>query len=73
MSETIGSQRLLQATVRHSAEFIDPLIRHELGLPDYAEVSWRSPIAKDNFKEYRDGEALRKLDVQFRDRLRERE
>ena len=61
MTETVGSQRLLQTAVRSSETTINPAVRLALGVPTGSNVRWLSPVAGDSYREYRDGQVLEKL------------
>jgi len=59
-----GSQRWLQITIDQHREVIDGTIQRALGLSVDDQIEWISPLCDDQFKEYRDMEALRRLGVQ---------
>lgn len=61
MSETVGSQRLLQRAVVEAERVLDPAVRSALGAPDQTSVRWVSPTPADAYREYRDGQALDRL------------
>lgn len=58
-----GSQRWLQVLVNEAPELLLEALRAPLGLDDRAEISWRSPLASEGYREYRDRVALRRLGV----------
>lgn len=53
-----GSQRWLQALVNDFPDVLDAAI-------GIGSVTWRSPLANDDYAEYRDDEALRRLGIQL--------
>lgn len=59
-----GSQRWLQVAIDQQRAIIDSEFQRELGLSPNNAIDWVSPLRADQFKEYRDMEALRRLGVQ---------
>lgn len=53
-----GSQKWLQVLVNEHPEVINQRIRDELGLGDGAKIEWKSPLACDEYAEYRDQAAM---------------
>ncbi len=53
-----GSQRWLQIGVNRCTHVIDQAIKNELGLCPGEEIEWLSPLERDSFAEYRDGQFL---------------
>ena len=64
MSEILGSQRLLQRAVNLRPELLRSALRKSGTLGRREDVHWVSPLAKDEFREYRDLTAVRKLGLQ---------
>lgn len=62
MFATKGSQRWLQVAVSRAPRLLDEAFRRAGAIEATDSVEWRSPLAADGFAEYRDGEALRRLD-----------
>lgn len=58
-----GSQRWLQIAVNKAPGLLDNALRRSGAIDRRDSVEWRSPLASDSFREYRDGEALRRLDL----------
>ena len=59
-----GSQKWLQAMVDVCPQLLDAAIRRE-SEEISAPIQWVSPLANDNFREYRDGAFLDKLGVRL--------
>lgn len=60
-----GSQRWLQVAINNAPHLLFDTFQPHLQLSSSDFITWRSPLAEDNFKEYRDATALRKLGIQF--------
>jgi hypothetical protein len=58
-----GSQKWLQILVNRRPEVIDAILSRRLGLAPGQRIHWLSPLQKDRYAEYRDGEVLDKLDI----------
>lgn len=58
-----GSQRWLQIAVAAAPELLDSALRRSGAISRRDSVMWRSPLASDGFRECRDGEALRRLEI----------
>ena len=58
-----GSQRWLQVAVAKAPELLDAALRRAGAIDRRDSVDWRSPRMADGFKECRDLEALRRLDI----------
>jgi hypothetical protein len=58
-----GSQRWLQIAVEQSPSVMARAVRRAMGLPDGVTIDWVSPRQADDFREYRDGAALRRLGI----------
>jgi hypothetical protein len=58
-----GSQRWLQLCVDRKPELLQLALRRAGALGQRETVEWASPLARDGFCEYRDGEALRRAGV----------
>ena len=56
-----GSQRLLQIAVNNRPERLQSALRKSGALGRRESVSWASPLAREDFREYRDGAAVAKL------------
>lgn len=59
-----GSQRWLQIAVDQMPELIDQALRRAGAIDRDDSVLWKSPIAADNFAEYRDGKVLCALGIE---------
>ena len=66
IAPTIGSQRLLQLAVNLRPELLQSALRKAGALRKREAVSWASPLASDNYTEYRDQAALEKLSLRDR-------
>ncbi|MCC2677369.1 MAG: hypothetical protein K0R58_4316, partial [Ramlibacter sp.] len=60
----VGSQRWLQMAVAEFPDLIDAALVASGAIEPGEKVQWRSPIASTCFEEYRDGAALRLLDIE---------
>lgn len=58
-----GSQRWLQIAVQEAPELIDEALRKSGAIELSDSVEWRSPLAADQFCEFRDGAMLRCLGI----------
>jgi hypothetical protein len=58
-----GSQRWLQVAVNRCPEALNRPLRESLGLANLEPIQWISPLERDGFCEYRDGEALQRLAI----------
>lgn len=58
-----GSQRWLQVAIHKHREIIDHAFHKGLDLSPNDAIEWVSPLPADQFKEYRDMEALRRLGI----------
>ena len=58
-----GSQRWLQLTVRDQPSLVDEPLGTSLGGAEHLPVNWLCPLSAGNYREYRDLEALKVLDV----------
>lgn len=58
-----GSQRWLQILINRHPSILRDALAPALNLADGDEVRWVSPLAEDAYKEYRDGEALRRVGI----------
>lgn len=65
---TRGSQELLHIAMNKRRELLLASLRSAQAIGRRESVEWVSPLANDNFREYRDGAAIHKLRLQ--DRLR---
>ncbi|MFZ3116035.1 MAG: hypothetical protein WA121_10590 [Syntrophales bacterium] len=68
-----GSQRWLQIAINRYSTIINSAFQEVLGLSPNDNIDWASPLRADQFKEYRDMEALRRLGVQSLSRRKLRE
>jgi hypothetical protein len=64
MRATRGSQRWLQLAVNERRDVLDSAIRAATGFPPDRSIEWLSPLAHENYGEYRDGAFLRRLGVE---------
>ena len=64
MSIPHGSQRLLQTAVSRRPELLTAALRKAGALDRRESIEWRSPIASESFREYRDAAALRALGIE---------
>jgi hypothetical protein len=60
-----GSQRWLQLAVNRRPELLDEPLKASMGLPANVEVEWLSPLAGENYVEYRDGATYDRLGLQL--------
>ena len=58
-----GSQRWLQVAIARAPQLMNKSLQEVGAIDSGDEVDWRSPLAEDGFREYRDGEALRRLGI----------
>jgi hypothetical protein len=58
-----GSQKWIQILVNQKQETINQQIRTSLGMPENEEISWCSPLAINNYVEYKDQEFLEALEI----------
>jgi hypothetical protein len=58
-----GSQRWLQIAVAKAPEVLDEALRCSGAIDSDDSVNWKSPLASEQFREYRDGKVLRCLGV----------
>ena len=58
-----GSQRWLQVAVNQAPDALLDVLRPALNLDSSTEIIWRSPLASDAFREYRDMAALNRLNI----------
>ena len=63
-----GSQRWLQLAVNRSPDTINAAIASAMALPSGVSIQWRSPLEKDDFREYQDSRFLRDLGVELQKR-----
>jgi hypothetical protein len=60
---TRGSQKWLQRLVNQAPHVLDRAVAHELSLSGTDKITWLSPMADDEYAEYRDEAFLSKIDV----------
>ena len=60
---TAGSQRWLQIAVACASELLDDALRRAGAIDQGDSITWKSPLASENFVEYRDGAVLRCLGI----------
>lgn len=60
---TLGSQRLLQLAVNNRPELLQAALRKSGALGLRESILWVSPLASENYREYRDRSALVKLGI----------
>jgi hypothetical protein len=58
-----GSQRWLQVAINRKPELLLGALRRSGAITRHTSVTWRSPLVADSFKEYRDGAALAKAEI----------
>ena len=58
-----GSQRQIQIAVARRTEELSKAIRTQLRCPDGTQLVWKSPLEKDEFKEYRDESFLEAVNL----------
>jgi hypothetical protein len=58
-----GSQRWLQVAVERYPDLLAAALQQSGVISHGAEVTWRSALREDDFREYRDAEALRKAGI----------
>jgi hypothetical protein len=58
-----GSQRWLQLAVNQRPELVNEPLRRVMGLGLDETITWVSPLAADACREYRDGDALRRVGI----------
>ena len=69
---TRGSLKWIQMLVNQRPDLLDGLDRESCGLEPDEAIEWVSPLADDEYAEYRDASFLRRLGVDLRNRpLRE--
>lgn len=61
---TKGSQKWIQVLVNQKTDLLNNEIKTNLSLPTTEEISWSSPLAIDNYTEYKDEEFLNALEIQ---------
>jgi hypothetical protein len=59
-----GSQKWIQVLVNQKTYFLNSQILTSLSLPINEEIHWRSPLANDNYVEYKDEAFLDALGIQ---------
>ena len=58
-----GSQKRIQILINQWPELLNSRIKNNLGFNESEEIEWRSPLAKDDYAEYRDQAFIEKLGV----------
>ena len=58
-----GSLKWIQRLINHYPELLNEEIRTKLSLPKSHHIEWLSPLASDDYAEYRDQDFLNLLDV----------
>lgn len=64
-----GSRRWLQIAVNQRPETLNQPLRAALRLPEQTTVEWLSPLAEENFIEYRDSAVISRLGINLRHSL----
>lgn len=59
----IGSQRLLQATIAQHPDLLNEVLQESGAIKESENITWTSPIAADQFKEFQDQAFLEKIGV----------
>jgi hypothetical protein len=60
-----GSQEWIQKLLNEKPDLIDSLIKIQLQLAETEEITWYSPLAEDEYAEYRDQAFLDLLDIKL--------
>ena len=60
-----GSLKWIQALVNQRPDLLDRLVRESCGLKPDEAIEWVSPLADDEYAEYRDASFLRRLGVEL--------
>lgn len=68
MKATIGSQKWLQDAVNLYPEILDDAIRTSAGMPSDTKIEWVSPLATEDYAEYRDQAFVERLGLNLRHR-----
>lgn len=63
MTGRLGSQRLLQNAVNHFPDLLNKVLNDSGAITGAEIVTWTSPLETDQYKEYRDQAALKKIGV----------
>jgi hypothetical protein len=63
-NHTLGSQRLLQLAVNERPELLISALRESGALERRESVTWKSPLRSGDYREYRDGAALKALEIE---------
>jgi hypothetical protein len=58
-----GSQKWIQALVNRAPYVLDRAIAHRLGFLPTDKIVWTSPLAEDEYAEYRDDTFLSRIDA----------
>ena len=66
LSNTVGSQRLLQVAVNERSALLDAALRRSGALGPSETIRWVSPLRDDGYKEFRDATALTHLGIAAR-------
>ena len=61
-----GSLMRIQRLINHGPELLNSEIRAEFELSENLQIEWRSPLASDEYAEYRDQAFLKLLDIPVR-------
>jgi hypothetical protein len=61
-----GSQRWIQKLINDSPDLLNARIRSSFGFPESLDIEWRSPLASDEYAEYRDQPFTNLLDIPVR-------
>ncbi len=61
---TKGSQKWIQILVNQKTDYLNNQIKTNLSLPINEKIEWRSPLAIDNYVEYKDEGFLDALGIQ---------
>ena len=60
-----GSLKWIQALVNQRPDLLDRLVRESCGLKPDEAIEWVSPLAEDEYAEYRDASFLRRLGMEL--------
>ncbi len=63
-----GSLKWIQRAVNERPEYLNRMVREACNIPGDEAIEWVSPLADDEWAEYRDTDFLDRLDIQLRTR-----
>jgi hypothetical protein len=65
-SESKGSQKWIQKLVNENSESLNFEIKKNLNLSSTTSIRWRSPLKNDKYAEYRDQDAIKRLEIKWK-------